>query len=46
MARLHCPCCRGRLFFTAEDDLPRFTCLLCGRSFIPAHAPQTVAKAA
>jgi hypothetical protein len=42
----YCPRCRGRLFFTAEDDLPRFTCLMCARSFVPAQAPQVGAKAA
>ena len=46
MPRHHCPRCRGRLFFTAEDDLPRVTYVMCGRSFIPAQAQQTVAKAA
>ena len=46
MPRHHCPRCRGRLFFTAEDDLPRVACVMCGRGFIPAQARQTVAKAA
>ena len=46
MSRPRCPRCRGRLFFTAEDDLPRFTRLLCGRSFVPAQASQAGAKAA
>jgi hypothetical protein len=46
MTRAHCPRCRGWLFFTAEDRLPRFTCLLCGRSFVPALAAQPDAKAA
>ena len=46
MIRLPCPRCRRLLFFTAEDDLPRLTCLNCGRSFVPAHVPQTLAKAA
>jgi hypothetical protein len=34
MPHLHCPRCRGRLFFTAEDDLSRFSCLMYGRSFV------------
>ena len=46
MTRPHCPRCRGSLFFTAEDDLPRFQCLMCGRSFVPAEAPRTALKAA
>jgi hypothetical protein len=46
MTRPHCPRCRGALFFTAEDGLSRFQCLMCGRSFVPARAPHTVAKAA
>ncbi|MGD9892541.1 MAG: sensor histidine kinase [Dehalococcoidia bacterium] len=46
MSRPHCPRCRGRLFFTVEDDLPCFTCLMCGRSFVPAQASQVSAKAA
>ena len=46
MSRPHCPRCRGWLFFTAEDDRPRFTCLMCGRSFAPDQAPQAGAKAA
>jgi hypothetical protein len=46
MARLHCPRCRGSLYFTAEDNLPRLSCLTCGRSFVPAHEPAVSAKAA
>jgi DNA-directed RNA polymerase subunit RPC12/RpoP len=46
MTRPYCPHCRGRLFFTAEDRLSRFTCLMCGRSFAPALASQMDAKAA
>jgi hypothetical protein len=46
MSRPYCPRCRGWLFFAVEDNLPRFTCLLCGRSFVPALAPQAAAKAA
>ena len=46
MTRPHCPRCRGRLFFMVEDDLPRFTCLMCGRSFVPAQASPVDAKAA
>ncbi len=46
MRRPPCPRCRGALFFTAEDGLPRYTCLLCGRSFAPARAAQPAAKAA
>ena len=46
MPRPQCPRCRGRLMFTAEDNLPRFSCLMCGRSFVPDRAPQAVAKAA
>ena len=46
MTRVPCPRCRGRLVFTAEDDLPRFQCLMCGRGFVPARAPLAVAKAA
>ena len=46
MSRPHCPRCRGWLFLTAEDNLPRFTCLLCGRSFLPALTSPAGAKAA
>ena len=46
MSRPHCPRCRGRLYFTAEAGLPRFTCLMFGRSFVPDTAPHTIAKAA
>ena len=46
MARPHCPRCRGALLFTAEDNLPRFACLMCGRSFVPVHPPRSVAAAA
>jgi hypothetical protein len=46
MSRPHCPLCRGRLFFTTEDNSPRFQGLMCGRSFVPALASQTDAKAA
>jgi transposase-like protein len=46
MSRPHCPRCRGWLLFTVEDNLARFTCLLCGRSFVPRLASQPGAKAA
>ena len=46
MTRPHCPRCRGALFFTAEDGPPRLQCLMCGRSFVPAHTPLPAAKAA
>jgi transposase-like protein len=46
MARLHCPRCRGSLFFTAEDNLPRYSCLACGRSFVPERKAPTAAQAA
>ena len=46
MARPHCPRCRGALFFTAEDNLPRLSCLACGRSFVPAREPAITAQAA
>ena len=46
MSGPQCPRCRGRLFFTGEDDLPRFTCLMCGRSLVPAQASQAGVKAA
>ena len=46
MSRPPCPRCRGWLFFTAEDRRPRCTCLLCGRSFVPAEASPPDAKAA
>lgn len=46
MSRPHCPRCRGWLFFTAEDSLPGFTCLMCGRNFVPAQASRVGAKAA
>jgi hypothetical protein len=46
MSGPHCPRCHGWLFFTAEDGLARFTCLMCGRSFVPAKATQIGVKAA
>ena len=46
MTRPHCPRCRGALFFTAEDNLPRLQCLMCGRSFVSAREPHAAAKAA
>jgi transposase-like protein len=46
MARLHCPRCRGSLFFTAEDNLPRFSCIACGRSFVPERKPSVADRAA
>lgn len=46
MSRPHCPRCRGWLFVTMEDNRPRLTCLLCGRSFVPAPASHLDAKAA
>ena len=46
MTRPSCPRCRGRLIFTAEDGPPRVSCLMCGRSFVPARASQSIAKAA
>ena len=46
MSRPRCPRCRGALFFTAEDNLPRFSCLMCGRSYVPAREPHVIAKAA
>jgi hypothetical protein len=46
MSRPHCPHCRGWLFFTAEDDLPCFRCLMCGRCFVSARASPTGAEAA
>ena len=46
MSRPRCPRCRGSLFFTAEDNLPRFTCLLCARSYVPAQEPDVMPKAA
>jgi hypothetical protein len=46
MSRPQCPRCRGSLFFTAEDGLPRFNCLMCGRSFVPAKDERVTAKAA
>jgi len=46
MVRYPCPRCRGRLIYTTEDDLPRLSCLMCGRAFVPAARPPIVAKAA
>ena len=46
MSRPHCPLCRGWLFFAVEDNVPRFTYLICGRSFVPAPPSRVAAKAA
>ncbi|MGE0544032.1 MAG: hypothetical protein AB7R89_28020 [Dehalococcoidia bacterium] len=37
MRRPRCPRCTGYLYFNPEDELPRFTCLACGRSFVPSR---------
>jgi hypothetical protein len=37
MRRPRCPRCTGYLYYNAEDELPRFTCLACGRSFVPSR---------
>jgi transposase-like protein len=46
MARPRCPRCTGNLFYNAEDSLPRFTCLACGRSFVPSRDEAPAQKAA